>query len=60
MTKVLSTKKNKAGRFTWLVTMIKGKSNKVLAQTGKGLDYATPNGAKKAFWALMASSIEEA
>lgn len=58
MTKILSTKKNKkTNRYTWLVTMIIGKTKRVLAQTGSGVDYATANGARRAFWALMESSI---
>lgn len=59
MQKVLSTKKNKAGRFIWLVTLIKGKTNRVLAQPGKGVDYATAHGARRAFLDLRESAVDE-
>lgn len=60
MTRTLSTKKNKkTDRYTWLVTMVKGKTKRILAQTGTGIDYATAHGAKRAFWGLVESSVEE-
>lgn len=59
MKKILSTKKNKAGRYVWLVTEIKGKTKRIIAQSGKGVDYATAHGAKRAFWALVENPVTD-
>jgi len=52
MEKGLEYKKQKNGRWIWLITTVKGKVKKTLAQPGKGVDYSTKTGAGQAVKAL--------